>query len=62
MEKRKSQLDQWSRHDACFAYATQLRLAVKHNTSITSGACVRCSKRIARASELGSCQSNVCTS
>ena len=30
--------------------------------SITSGEYVRCSKRIAQASELGSCQSNVCDS
>ena len=35
-------------------------LAVNHNTSITSGEWVRCSKRIARASERGSCQSNLC--
>ena len=32
-------------------------LAVNHNTSITSGELFRFSKRIARASELDSCQS-----
>ena len=49
---------QWSK-EACFAHATQVWLAVNHNTSVTSGECIRCSKRIARYSELGSCQSNV---
>ena len=52
----------WSKQEACFAHATQVWLAVNHNTSITSGERVRCSKRIARASKLGSCQSNVCNS
>ena len=51
---------QWSKQDACFARATPVWLAVNHNTSITSGECVRCSKSIAWTSELGSCQSNVC--
>ena len=46
--------------EACFARATQLWLAVNHNTSVTSGEWIRCSKRIARASDLGSCQSNSC--
>ena len=31
-----------------------------HSTSNTSGELVRCSQRIARASDLGSCQSNLC--
>ena len=53
---------QWSKQEACFAYATQVWLAVNRNTSITSGECFRCSKRIAGASELGNCQSNVCNS
>ena len=45
---------QWSKQEACFARGTQVWLAVNHNTSITSGEFVRCSERIARASELGS--------
>ena len=44
--------------EKCFARATQVWLTVNHNTSVTSGERIRCSKRIARASELGSCQSN----
>ena len=43
---------QWSEHGACFARATQVRLAVYHNTSNTSGERVRCLKRIARAVSL----------
>ena len=31
---------------------------VNHNTSVTSGEWIGCSKRIAQASEIGSCQSN----
>ena len=62
MEKRNSQLEQWSKQGACFARATRVWLAVKNNTSVTSGEKVRCSKRIARTSELGRCQSNVCNS
>ena len=49
---------QWSKQEACFARATQALLAIDHNTSVTSGECIRCSKCIARAGELGSCQSN----
>ena len=48
MVKRNSQIEhdsQWSKHKACFACATQLWLAVNHNTSITSGDLVQCSKR-----------------
>ena len=51
---------QWSKQEACFARATQMWLAVdavNHNTSITFGDYIRCSKRSAWASELGSCQS-----
>ena len=48
--------------EACFACATRVLLAVNHNTSITSGERVRCSKTIAQASELRSCQSNLCNS
>ena len=51
---------QWSKLEACFARATQVWLAYHHNTSITSGELVRCSKRIARTGELGICQSNLC--
>ena len=50
---------QWSKHEACFARATHVWLAVDHNTSVTSGEWIRCSKCIARASELGSCQSKL---
>ena len=49
---------QWSKQEACFTRATQVWLAVNHNTSVTSGQLIRCSKQIARASELGSCQLN----
>ena len=48
---------QWSKEEASFARATQVWLAVNHNISIDSGEWVRCSKRIAWASELGSRQS-----
>ena len=48
----------WSKQKACFARAVQVWLAANHNTSITSGELIRCSKRMVRASELGSCQSN----
>ena len=48
----------WSKQEACFARATQVWLAVNHKTSVTFGELIRSSKRIARASELGSCQSN----
>ena len=53
---------QWSKQDTCFAPATQVWLALDHNTGITSGELVLCSKRFARASELGSYQSNLCKS
>ena len=52
--------EKWnSQCDACFACVaqSQLWLAVNHNTSVTSVKLVLCSKRIARANELGSCQS-----
>ena len=51
---------QWSEQEACFAHATRGWLAVNHNTSVTSGEWV--SKCISQASELGSCQSNLCHS
>ena len=63
MEKRNSSLNtdsQWSKHEACFACATHVWLTVNHNTSNTSGLDVP--KCIAQASELGSCQSNLCNS
>ena len=60
-EKRNSQCERGQamekKEEACFARATQVWLAVNHNTGVTSGERIRCSKRIARASELGSCQS-----
>ena len=59
MEKRNSQ---WSKQEACLARATKVRLAVNHSISITSGELVRCSKRIARASELGSLKQILCIS
>ena len=40
MEKRNSHLEhdsQWSKQEACLAHAARVRLAVNHNTSITSG-------------------------
>ena len=46
MEKRNSQLEHgqpMEQTKACFARATQVRLAVEHNTSATSGKWVRCS-------------------
>ena len=53
---------QCSKQETCFALATQVWLAVNHNTSVTSGEWIWCSKRNARASELGSCQLNICHS
>ena len=50
---------QWSKQEACYARATQLWLAVNHNTSVTSGEWIRCSKRIARATVFGSCQTGL---
>ena len=32
---------QWSKQKACFARATRMWLAVNHNTSVTSGECIR---------------------
>ena len=64
--KRKSETasvnrdSQSSKQEAWFACATQVWLAVNRNTSVTSGKCIRSSKRIAWTSELGSCQSNLC--
>ena len=49
---------QWSKQETCFTHATPVWLAVNHNTSVTSSEWTQCSKRIARATELGSCQSN----
>ena len=43
---------QWRKQEACFASATQVWFGVNHNTSVTSGEWIRCSKRIARASDL----------
>ena len=59
MEKGNSQLKPrrpMEKQEACFACATHVWLTVNHNTSVTSGERIRCSKHIARASELGSCQ------
>ena len=53
---------QWNKQEARFACATQVELVVNHKTNITSGEWVWCSKHIARASELGSYQSNLCNS
>ena len=52
----------WSKQETCFTCATQVWLSVNHNTSVTSGEWFRCSKHIAQANELGSCQSNLCHS
>ena len=56
-EKRNSQCEH---EEACFACGTQVWIAVNHNTSVTSGKLIRFPKRIAGASDLGSCQSNLC--
>ena len=40
----------------------QVWIAVNHSTSVIIGEWSWCSKRIARAIELGSCQSNLCNS
>ena len=66
--KRKSETasvntdSQWSKREACFALATQIWLTVNHNTSVTSGEWILCWQCTAWASELGSCQSNLCHS
>ena len=49
---------QWSKQEACFSRATQVWLSVNQNTSVTPGEQIQCSKRIARASDISSCQSN----
>ena len=51
-----------SQQEACFARASQVWLAVNHKTCVTSVELIRCSKRIAWSSELGSCQSHLCLS
>ena len=53
---------QWSKQKACFARATQVWLAVSHNTSVFSGEWIPSSKCIAGASELGSCHQILCCS
>ena len=53
---------QWSKQEARFARTTQVWHAGNHNISVTSGVWIQCSKRVARASELGSSQSNSCNS
>ena len=53
---------QWSKQEACFASVNQVWLTVNHNNSVTSGERIKCSKSIAWASELGSCQSYLCLS
>ena len=53
---------QWSKQEAYFARATQVWLAVNHNTSVTSGEWAQCSKRIAQAGGHGSRQLNLCNS
>ena len=65
MEKRSTQCKHgqpMEQEKACFACVAQVRLAVNHNTSVTSGELIRCLKLIARASGLCSCQSNLCHS
>ena len=64
MEQPAKTDSQLSKQEACCARASAslVWLAVNHNTSITSGELVQCLKRIAQASELGSCQSNLCNS
>ena len=51
---------QWSKQEACFARATRVWLAVIPQCLFWRMNSI--SKRIARASELGSCQSNLCNS
>ena len=65
MEKRNSQLEHWQpkeQKEACLACATQVWLAVNHNTSIISVEWVQCSKCITRTSELDRVQLNLCNS
>ena len=38
---------QWNKQEACFACATRVWLSVNHNTSVTSGEWIQCSKCIA---------------
>ena len=62
MEKRNSQLERGlSVKQTMVLFCTcdsGVARCQNHNTSITSCECVRCSKRIAQACKLGSCQSN----
>ena len=51
---------QWGKQEACFARTAQVWLSFNLNTRVTSGVWMRRSNRIARASELGSCHSNLC--
>ena len=53
---------QWSKQKACFAHATQVWLAVNHNTSVLFGERIRSSNWIARASEFGSYHQILCCS
>ena len=65
MENRNSQCEHGQPMEQTrgfFANATQVWLTVNNNTSVTSGKRNGCLKRIARASALGSCQSNFCHS
>ena len=61
-EKHNSQLEHGQPMEQTSGLFCMCDSGVAHNTSVTSGEWVRCSKRIARASELGSCQSNLCNS
>ena len=59
----KAEQPVWTRTaNACFARSTQAWFSANHNTSVTSGKWIQCSKHIAQASELDSCQSNLCHS
>ena len=59
MEKRNSQLEHGQPMEQTRGlFCTFDSDVADHNTSVTSGEWIRCSKRIARAIELGSCQSN----
>ena len=60
MEKRSSQFN-----GANNSLVLHVRLgfgSLSNIAPVTSGELIRCSKRIALASELGSCQSNLCHS
>ena len=64
MEKRNNQLEHGPPIEQTIVLLCTCDSGVahcqSHSTSNTSGELVRCSKRIARASDLGSCQSNLC--